>query len=179
MALRSDPFTELFGARLALLDAVSIFGFAAFVFLALKHRRNVGLHASWMLATVIPLIIPTISRLFPAFVPGLTIRSMEELPRFAGSVHLAQVIAIGITVFLYLRYRRHGTPMLVVTGMLVLQTVLFETFARSAWWSDVHGQIGAISHVLLAALGVALGAVAVVAGWLSGSSTRSAAKMPA
>lgn len=179
MALRSGPFTELFGARLALIDAVSIFGFAAFVFLALKHRRNVGLHASWMLATVIPLINPTTSRLFPAFVPGLTIRSIEELPRFGGSIHLAQIIAIGITLFLYLRYRRHGTPMLVVAGILVLQTVLFETVARSPWWSDVHVQIGAMSPVILVALGVALGAVAVVAGWLSGSSTRSAAKVPA
>lgn len=179
MAIRPGPFTELFGARLALLDAVSVLGFAAFVFLALKHRGNVGFHASWMLATVIPLINPTIARLFPAFVPGLTIRSIEELPRFAGSLHLAQVIAIGISLFLYLRYRRHGTPMLVVTGMLVVQSVLFETVARSAWWSDVHAQIGATSPAILAAFGAGIGTIAVVAGWVAGSNARSTARMRA
>lgn len=169
MALRSGPFTELFGARLAMIDAVSMFGFAAFVFLALKHRRRVGLHASWMLATVFPLINPTLARLFPAFMPGLTIRSIEELPRFAGSVHLAQAIAIGIALFLYVRNRRHGTPMLVVAGILLFQTVLFETIGRSAWWSGVHTEIGATSPALLAFVGIALGAVAVWSGWMSGS----------
>jgi len=175
MAVRPGPFTELFGARLGLLDVISVLGFAGFVFLALKHRRNVGLHASWMLATVFPLINPTIARVFPAFMPGLTIRSIEDLPRFSGSVHLAQAIAIGIALFLYLRYRRHGMPMLIVAGMLILQTVLYETLARSAWWSGMNSQIGAISPVILVAFGIALGAVAVVAGWKSGGSTGSAA----
>ncbi len=171
MATRPGPFTALFGARLAAIDAVSVIGFAAFVFLALKHRRNTGLHASWMLATIIPLINPTIGRLIPAFVPGLTIRSVEELPRFAGSIHLAQTIAIGIALFLFLRYRRHGTPMLIVAGMLVFQTILFETVGRSAWWSSVHAQIGATSAALLMVLGIAVGTVAVSAGWISGASS--------
>ena len=172
MAIRPGPFTELFGARLAAIDAVSVFGFAAFVFLALKHRRNTGLHASWMLATIIPLINPTVGRLIPAFVPGLTIRSVEELPRFASAVHLAQTLAIGIAFFLFLRYRRHGTPMLIVAAMLVFQTILFETVGRSEWWSDVHAHIGATSPMLLLVLGITLGVVAVAAGWISGGTSR-------
>ena len=125
-------------------------------------------------ATVIPIINPTVARLFPAFVSGLTIRSVEELLRFGGSFHLAQAIAIGIVLFLYLRYRRYGLPMVVLAGLLILQTALFETAARSAWRYDVHTQIGATSPVVLAAFGIALGAVVVVTGWMSGSSTRSA-----
>lgn len=174
MALRPGPFTEMFGARLALFDVVSIFGFAGFVFMALKHRSNVGLHAGWMLATVIPLITPTISRIIPAFVPGLTIRSIEEFPRFAGSIHLGQAIAMGIALFLFLRNRQHGTPMLVVIGILALQSLLFETVAQSAWWSNAHAQIGATSPLVLAAVGVVMGAVAVLAGWKQGASKHAA-----
>ena len=176
MALRPGPFMELFGARLAAVDLVSVVGFAAFMFLALKHRRNVGLHAGWMLATVFPLLAPTLAHLTPAFVPGLTIRSVEELPRFAGSIHLVQVLAICLSVWLFLRYRKHGTPMLVVTGMLVIQSVLFETVGRSEWWSEVHAQIGATSPFVLIALGTVTGAVVVAAGWKAGATGGSAAR---
>ena len=173
MAARTSPFTELFGARLALLDLISVIGFAAFVFLALKHRRNVGLHAGWMLATVFPLINPTIARLTPLFVPGLTIRSLEELPRFAGSVQLAQTFAIGLALYLFMRNRKYGTPMLVVAGILVAQSILFETISRSAWWADVHHQIGATSTMVLMVLGVVIGAIAVASGWIAGKKAAS------
>ncbi len=178
MAVRPGPFTELFGARLGLLDVVSVFAFATFVFMALKQRRNVGLHAGWMLATIFLLINPTLARLTPGFVPGLTIRSLEELPRFAGSIHLVQILGICVAAFLYLRNRRHGTPMLAVLGVLVLQSILFETLALSAWWKGVDMQIGAMSPAVLASFGIALGAVAVIAGWTSGSE-RPAARAPA
>ncbi len=178
MAVKPGPFGELYGTRLGLLDVLTIFAFPAFVYMALRHRRSVGLHAGWMLATIFPLINPTIARLFPAFVPGLTIRSIEELPRFAGSVHLAQAIAVGIALFLYLRNRRHGTPMLAVLGFLALQWILFVTIAKSAWWNGINLQIGAMSPAVLMAFGISLGAVAVVAGWMSGG-TRPAAQAPA
>ena len=178
MGVRQTPFYELFAARLGLIDVVSVFAFAAFVFMALRHRRNVGLHAGWMIATIFLLINPTIGRLFPAFVPGLTIRSLEELPRFASSIQLAQAIAIAIAVLLFFSYRRHGAPMLAVALVLVLQSILFETLGRSSWWADLHEHIGAISPAVLASFGIALGAVAVIAGWISGSS-RPAAQAPA
>ena len=169
MAVRPGPFTELFGARLAVVDLVSVIGFAAFMFLALRHRRDVGLHAGWMLATVFPLLNPTLARLTPAFVPGLTIRSVEELPRFAGSIHLVQVLAIALAMWLYLRNRKHGTPMLVVAGMLVIQSILFETVGRTEWWSELHAQIGATSPFVLITLGVLVGTVVVAAGWKAGT----------
>lgn len=178
LAARPGPFAELFGARLALVDATSVIAIAVFLFLALKHRRNVGLHAGWMLATVFPLINPTVGRLLPAFAPGLTITSLEELPRFADSVRVAQALALGLALFLYLRNRRYGTPMLAVAALLAVQMVLFETVGRSEWWAGVTAQIGALSPVVLAAFGVAIGAVAVAAGWTSGSA-RPAARVPA
>jgi hypothetical protein len=179
MATRSTPFYDLFAARLGIVDAVSVIAFAAFLLLALKDRRDVGLHAGWMLATVFPLINPTIGRLFPAFVPGLTIRSLDELPRFAGSVQLAQSVALGLALFLLFRYRRHGTPMLTVAVMLIVQSILFETAGRSAWWSNIHAQIGATSSPTLIAVGVVIGVVTIAVGWTLGGSSRRGAPIPA
>lgn len=177
MAVRPGPFTEMFGARLGLIDTVSVIAIAAFLFLALKHRRDVGLHAGWMLATVFPLINPTVGRVLPSFVPGLTIRSLEELPRFGTAVQVAQGIAIVFALVLYRRNRRHGAPMLVVAVLLLLQSVLFETVGRSAWWVGVNAQIGATSPAVLAAVGIGLGAVAIAAGWASGGSVRTASRV--
>ncbi len=178
MAVRPGPFAEIFAAPLGLLDAVSVLAFAWFVFMALKDRHEVGLHAGWMLATIFPLINPTIGRLFPAFVPGLTIRSLEELPRFAGSVHLAQGIAVAIAAYLFLRNREHGKPMLALLVVLIVQWILFPTLGYSAWWKSVDLQIGALSPAVLMSTGLLLGAFAVVAGWMFGS-TRTAARISA
>jgi hypothetical protein len=68
--------------------------------------------------------------------------------------------------------------MLAVAALLAVQMVLFETVGRSEWWAGVTAQIGAMSPVVLAAFGVAIGAVAVAAGWTSGSA-RPAARVPA
>lgn len=169
MAVRPIPFYDLFAARLGLIDVVAAFAFAFFMFMALRDRRSVGLHGGWMLATVFLMITPTLARLFPAFVPGLTIRSAEEMVRFAGSVQLAQFVGICIAVFLLFRYRSHNAPMKILLGVLLLQSILFETLGKSAWWDGINSQIGAMPPGVLMAFGVALGAIAVAAGWTSGS----------
>lgn len=169
MAVKPGPFGELFGASLGLLDVMTVFAFPAFVFLALKHRRNVALHAGWMLATVFPLVNPTTSRLFSRFLPGFTIDSIEELPKFETAVHLSQAIVVAIAAYLFLKNRRHGAPMLALLAFLVVQWIMFVTLAKSAWWKGIDLQIGAMSPSLLMAFGIALGTVAVAAGWISGS----------
>ena len=125
-----------------------------------------------MIATIFPLINPTTSRLFAGFLPGLTIRSAEDLPKFADAVHLSQAIVVALAAFLYFSYRRHATPMLALLGVLILQWILFVTLAKSAWWKEIDLQIGAMSPAVLMSFGISLGAAAVIAGWISGSPRR-------
>jgi len=173
MAGRNTPFATMFGAPLALTDSISVVSIAAFFYLALKHRRNVGLHGGWMLATVFPLVSPVVARLTPDFVPGLTISSLEELPRFSGSIHLATAIALAAALYAYFRYRRHGTPFLAVAVMLVAHTIAFQWLGRMPWWTDIHQAIGATSPSYLIAIGVIAGSVIVYLGWNAGKPTAS------
>lgn len=171
MATRSTPFAAMFGAPLALTDFISVVSIAAFFYLALKHRRNAGLHGGWMLATAFPLVSPVIARLTPSFVPGLTISSLEELPRFAGSMHLATAIAFLAALYAYSRYRRHGQPFLVVAVMLVAHTIAFQWLGRMPWWIDIHQATGATPPAYLIAVGIIGGSVVVYLGWNAGKPT--------
>ncbi|MDQ3144264.1 MAG: hypothetical protein M3Q57_05220, partial [Pseudomonadota bacterium] len=61
----ATPFYQLWPPRLAWLDFVAIGGMAYFYFQALKHRRKVGAHSAYLLATAIFLLPPILGRLAP------------------------------------------------------------------------------------------------------------------
>ncbi len=166
MAAGGGPFRAMFGTRLGLADVISFFTFTFLIYGAFRHRRNVALHASYMLATPFLLVSPVISRLFPSFVPGLTIRSIEEIPRFAGSFHLSQVLAIAVALLLFLRHRQ-ARPFLIVAIVIAVQSVAFETAGRTVIWSDLNGWIGTLSPLTLACFAVLLGIVATCFGWVN------------
>ncbi len=171
MSAGGGPFRALFGTRLGLADVISFFTFAALVYGAFRHRRNVFLHSSYMLATPFLLASPVTSRLFPSFVPGLTIRSVEELPKFAGSFHLSQGLAIALALALFFRNRR-ATPFLVVAIVIALQSLAFETAGRTVIWADINEWIGTVPPLVLACFAGLLGIVATVFGWVNGRTNR-------
>ncbi|MEO0974392.1 MAG: hypothetical protein AAFX85_14980, partial [Pseudomonadota bacterium] len=84
--LRDSSFALLFGHDLAVADAVATLAFALLFTLALRHRRDPERHARYLLATLTPLAPPVLARICSGYVPGLTIRSAEELPRFGGAI---------------------------------------------------------------------------------------------
>jgi len=171
MAAGGGPFRAMFGTRLGLADVISFFTFAALIYGAFRHRRDVALHSSYMLATPFLLASPVLARLFPGFVPGLTIRSVEEIPRFAGSFHLSQALAIALALGLYLRNRK-CTPFLFIAIVVALQSLVFETAGRSVIWSDINGWLGSIPQPALACFAVLLGIAVTWFGWIKGRADR-------
>lgn len=169
IAGRAGPFPDLFAAPLVLIDLISAFAFAGLIYTALRYRSQVALHSSAMLATVLLLINPVVARVLMNYAPGLTIRSIEELPRFSTSIHIAQGFAMAIALFLFLRHRRHGRPWLVLAIVLAVQSALYQTVGFGAWWRGIADLIVAVEPALLASFGIALGGVVVAAGWTAGS----------
>jgi hypothetical protein len=167
MASGGGEFRGIFGARLALFDIIASLAFAGFVFGALRHRRNVALHARYMLATPLLLIAPVASRLLSVFVPGLAIRTAEEIPRFAYALQLSQALVIVAALWLWSLDRQAGRPFLMLTAVAVLQSVSFETVGQSAAWQDMATSFAALPPSLVALLGIALGTAVVAVAWRS------------
>ena len=166
-AAGADPFYAMFGARLGAIDAVSSAAMPPLFYLALKHRRKVHLHARYMLAPVLFLIPPIVSRLMP-ILPPLAIAGPEDFHRFGYGVHIADGLAILIAAALYLRAPQWGRPWLVVGALVAAQSLVFETLGRTAAWEGLFEAIGAVPAALVATLGLGLGAAAAWAGWASG-----------
>jgi len=165
MSAGDGLFREMFGDRLAIVDLMAAAAFAGFVFGALRHRRNVGLHARYILATPFLLFAPVAARLMPAFVPGLTIRSVEELPRFGTAIHISQALAVAVALWLYTRNRRQGLPFLITAVVLVVQSLAFETVGRTAWWGELSDGFAKTPPLVLALVGFGVGVTVVYFGW--------------
>jgi hypothetical protein len=165
MASGDGAFRQMFGARLALFDIIASLAFSGFVYGALRNLRNVALHARYMMATPFLLFTPVASRLLSIFVPGLTIRAVEEIPRFGYALQLSQVLVIITALWLWSRNRKAGRPFLLLTAVAVLQSLSFETVGATSAWQAVSVSFGAISPATAFLVGITFGAVVCLLGW--------------
>jgi uncharacterized membrane protein YozB (DUF420 family) len=164
-----SAFARMFVRPLIGADLFAAVGFAALVGLALAERRDVQLHARLMLATALLVMPPVLARLFPMVVPGLGIRSIEELPRFAYSAHLGLLVTAAICLWLYAKAPRVGWPWLVPAAASVASGVFFAFLGDSWLANGIIDASAALSASSAAALGCATGLVACAVGWIAGS----------
>lgn len=169
-----NPFYALWGVKLGLLDALAFGAMLYAVGMALRHRRNVRLHAGYMLSTALPLVSPVLGRVFNQTVPGLIVRGPPDFPVFGGGVQLANLVAGLVALWLWRRDPRHGQPWAVALGVIVVQMVGFQAIPASEPWTSAFGALGTPSLPLMLALGLAAGAAVVWAGWTTSAGGRKA-----
>jgi len=162
-----DPFYALFGARLGTMDAVSSIALPFLFYSAIRWRRKVHPHARYMLAPILFLLGPILSRLMPAL-PPLAITGPETFYRFAYGLHIANGIAVAIAALLYARAPKHGRPFLIVGGLVLVQSLLFETLGRTEGWESLYASLAQVPTPLIASLGLGAGILAGAAGWIGG-----------
>ena len=161
-----DPFYALWGAPLAFLDILAFGAVIYAVGMALRHRREVGLHAGYMLSTALPLVSPVLGRAFNQTVPGMIIRGPQDFPVFGWGVQLANLVAAVIALWLWRTHPRIGRPWAVALAVIVVQMIGFETVGKSAAWGSVLGALGAIPLTRFLIAGLAAGIATVVLGWI-------------
>ena len=169
--LKDSPWKDLFGIRLAFFDLAAVIFVALFFYLALKHRRNVQLHARYMLASVFPLLAPTIARLYAFYVPDLIGLKTDMLENFAVGLDLA--LAFGFLLNLYLLWQDHRNgrnlnPFLTLLVFNLLGLASFYGFGNGATWTRMMADFGLTSTTTLLVTGFALGAIAGATGWRAG-----------
>jgi len=169
-----DPFYALWGARLGLLDLLA-FGTVLYAAgMALRHRRNVRLHAGYMLSTALPLVSPVLGRVINQTVPGLIIRGPQDFPLFGPGVQLANLIAAGIALWLWRANPSAGRPWAVAFGVVAVQIVSFETLATGSVWRGAFVAIGSLPLTVVLAWGLVAGVTTVLVGWNAHAGRRAA-----
>ena len=168
--IKPSPFTEMFAISLSFADFVSVASFAAFYFLALYHRRSVDDHSRYMLATIFPLIPPSVARLFAVYAPGIAIRSPEDLPNFGIALNLSFVVAALFNIALIIndiRRKKPLTPFALSLVSLIVMIAIYHTYGTTDHWRRTVLAYAELSDTTLMVVGLVLGALAALVGWFS------------
>jgi hypothetical protein len=120
MVHADNPFGRIFGPRLAVVDLAAMAGFVAFFALAIKHRRNIHLHARYMAATGLLILPPALARLALNTVPGVKGFPMA----FHVGYLLTELVAAALVAQAW-RSRQPTRPFVLLLALLVLQELGF------------------------------------------------------
>lgn len=145
---KSDPFYAVLGPRLGLDDVVATTALVLMVRAAVVNRRRMGLHAAYMLSTVLLVLSPVVARLPIPLIP-----------------HLGDAITILVALGLYAVRRRDGRPFLIVAALSVLRVVQFHTVAASDAWAGLFSRLVGVPSVPLAIAAMLAAGLAIWTVW--------------
>lgn len=173
-----SPFYTLYAPRLAWLDIVAVAGFAACYFEALRNRRQVRLHAGYLLATAIFLLPPILGRLINAL-PLFAPTGPEDFGKLAAGFQLANAAAAAIALLLAWRARPDGRPFLLAAALTVFMALLFQFVGGTAWWLALYARVADVPTAPFAAAAALAGILVGWAGWTAGRPARPPAPVAA
>lgn len=158
-----DLFYQTFGARLGAVDFYSSVALVGLVWAALRERRNVRLHAGYMLSTAFFLVMPAVARILTDYPPFL-VDGPAAFDKFGQALHVTIAATVLFAGALWLRNRK-DTPMLVIAILVALESVFFEIVGRTDAWKAVFFGLGDTSAVIVTAFGWIVAVLGMLAGW--------------
>lgn len=160
---------RMFGPGLVAVDLLGLTLFAYLFAAALATRHRPQLHARYMVGTLFLLIGPIGARLLVAFMPGLTIRGLADIPRFGPALHIANGgFVVLLCAVLYARAPRFGSPFLLIGGVAIAQSVMVAALQGVESWAAITLTMSTLPAAAFVAAGLMLGVAAVVLGWRRG-----------
>lgn len=160
-----SPFYALWGVPLSFIDLLALAAFLYAAGMALRHRRNVRLHAGYTLSTALPLVSPVLGRVFNQTVPGITIHGPQDFPVFGWGVQLANLVTGLIALWLWRRDPRHGRPWAVALAVVAIQIAGFHWLSAVRTGDAAYAMVAALPLPVAMAAGLAAGIAALVMGW--------------
>lgn len=176
---QENPFILYLGPSFGIGMLIAIAAYLTLFYLALKHRRNVKLHAGYMLATPMILFESPFSRMIDAFFPWLNVIGSEGPHAVLDTIAISDGMMIALALVLYARNRKHGAPWLVAAFFMALQAVVMWV---APWIPGLGSGLAAyalIPETATIALGLAAGGAAGWFGWQAGKPPARRAPVPA
>jgi hypothetical protein len=147
---------------------IAIAAYLTLFYLALKHRRNIKLHAGYMLATPLILFESPFSRVMDMYLPWMNVIGSEGPQSVLDTIAISDGLAIIFAMGLYAMNRKHGAPWLIASGFMALQAVATWFAPSIPLIGSIFGAYAAVPPAITLALGVAAGAAAAWLGWEAG-----------
>ena len=139
MLTRDGGFAKMFGPRLAFIDLSTVAYFTFCYCAAIYYRRNMQLHARFMVCTALPLLPPALSRALGHYV-------LSKGASFDLALHLSFLAAELIAVALLVHDARGGrvrAPYLILLAVLLVQQASFVWAIEFSPWRAAVAWIAA------------------------------------
>lgn len=167
-AAGQGPVAMALGPSFGIGMGIAIIGYLTLFYLALKHRRNVKLHAGYMLATPLILFESPFSRVMGDYLPWMNVIGSEFPHAILDTIAISDALVAVFALVLWATNRKHGAPWLVAAGFVSLQAVVmwFAPFVPAI--TAGFAAYAAIPPAITLALGIAAGSAAAWLGWEAG-----------
>lgn len=162
-----SEFARFLGPSFGLSMMIAVMAYLTLFYLALKNRRNVRLHAGYMLTTPLILFESPFSRIILDDMPILIFTGSEFPQRVLDAIVIAMVISIAFALVFYLRDRKAGTPFLLAAGFLLVESVCMYVGTSIEWVRLGFEAYAHIPTALTLLVGFLLGAAISWFGWKS------------
>lgn len=173
-ATREGEFIAYLGPSFGIGMIVAIAAYVTLFYLALKNRRNLKLHAGYMLATPLILFESPFSRIIGDYLPWMNVIGSEGFHALIDTIVVSNALAMAFAFGLYLMDRKNGTPWLVAIGFMFTQSLAMWFAPSSATLGSVFDAYATIPESVMLASGLLLGAATAWLGWEAGKAPRRA-----
>jgi hypothetical protein len=162
-----NPVARFLGPSFGMAMAFAILAYLTLYYLALKHRRNVRLHAGYMLTTPLILFESPFGRILLSYLPFMVFTGSDFPQRVLDAIVIAMAISIAFALVVYLRDRKSGTPFLVAAVFLFAESVCMYFGAQLDWVRRGFGAYAQLPTSLTLSAGFLAGVAVSWLGWRS------------
>lgn len=138
MASFANPFQQAFGAQLILVDALTVGFYVVAVWQALRHKRDVQVHARWMISTALVLLPPVFARLI-----GMTGQVESFEAAFHGAFFATEAIMLAV-LWRDARAGRGAVAYWAVLGVSVAAHIGFMVVPHVPAWTALCRAFGTL-----------------------------------
>lgn len=164
-AALESPFIAVLGPAFGIGMAIAIAAYLTLFYLALRNRRNIKLHAGYMLATPMILFESPFSRLMDQAFPWMNVIGSEGPRQVLDTIAISDAMVAIFAMTLYFMDRKNGTPWLVATFFVLLQAVVMWFAPDIAGLNELFVTYSQIPPSLTVLLGLLAGGLAGYLGW--------------
>ena len=161
-------------AQFGFFDPLANIGFSLLFYGGLKARRNIQLHARYMLSTVMFLVAPVIWRLLRTHFHFFNSGPPESPHNFSYAFGLGNLVALAIAIYLYRKAPKHGQPFLIAAGFIFFQWSLFETAGRLESWALLFSRFSTLPLTGVIVVTFAVSVAIMWRGWVLGRASEKA-----
>jgi hypothetical protein len=178
-AAGEGPVTMALGPSFGIGMGIAIIGYLTLFTLALKHRRNVKLHAGYMLATPLILFESPFSRVMGDYLPWMNVIGSDFPHAILDTILISDMMVAAFALALWAMNRKHGAPWLIAAGFTAFQGVVMWFAPFSPAITAGFAAYAMIPAPVTLACGIAAGAAATWLGWEAGKRRRKAVAVTA